>query len=175
MFHSLRPRWETEKRSLRSLSYRNGISEMNTLARIPGLSERKHFQPHMACKVADKSERGPPYLLQSMFGYWVSIKPLPRLLSFRCLPHTHIQLGRSMTSAGPEPVPPTSPRQTASAEGAGRGYPTLPPTSPRQMASAEGAGRGYPALPPTSPRQTASAEGAGRGFFFGLYVLVKLR
>ena len=34
------------------------FSYMNTPARIPGLSVTKPFQLCMACKVADKSERG---------------------------------------------------------------------------------------------------------------------
>ena len=34
------------------------FSHINTRAQIPGLSMIKHFQLRMACKVADKSERG---------------------------------------------------------------------------------------------------------------------
>ena len=42
----------------RDLGNRAGnISRMNTPARIPGLSGKKHFQLRMACKVADKAER----------------------------------------------------------------------------------------------------------------------
>ena len=45
--------------SYRDLGNRAVIfSHMNTPVRIPGLSGTKHFQLRMACKVADKSERG---------------------------------------------------------------------------------------------------------------------
>ena len=41
------------------LGNRAGIfSHMKTPARIPGRSGTKHFQLQMACKVADRSERG---------------------------------------------------------------------------------------------------------------------
>ena len=43
----------------RDLGKRAGnFSHMNTPARIAGLSVRKHFKLRMACKVAEKSERG---------------------------------------------------------------------------------------------------------------------
>ena len=40
---------------------------MSTPAQIPGLSVTKHFQLHMACKVADKSERGSTGILGAFF------------------------------------------------------------------------------------------------------------
>ena len=58
----------------RELGNRAGnFSHMNTLARIPGLSETKHFQLHMACKVADKSERGSTGILGAFGTFFISV------------------------------------------------------------------------------------------------------
>ena len=48
-------------------------THMNTLARIPGLSETKHFQLRMACKVADKSERGATGILGAFLTFFISV------------------------------------------------------------------------------------------------------
>ena len=46
---------------------------MNTPARIPGLSVTKHFSLHMACKVADKSERGSTNILGAFWTFFISV------------------------------------------------------------------------------------------------------
>ena len=42
-------------------------------ARIPGLSVTKHFQLHMACKVADKSERGSTGIFEAFWTFFISV------------------------------------------------------------------------------------------------------
>ena len=46
---------------------------MNTPVRIPKLSMSKHFQLRMACKVADKSERGSTGILGAFRTFFVSV------------------------------------------------------------------------------------------------------
>ena len=58
----------------RDLGNRAGhFSHMNTPARIPGLSATKHFQLRMACKVADKSERGAMGILGAFWTFFISV------------------------------------------------------------------------------------------------------
>ena len=58
----------------RDLGNRAGnFSHMNTPARIPGLSVTKHFQLRMACKVADKSERGSTGTLGAFWTFFISV------------------------------------------------------------------------------------------------------
>ena len=57
----------------RDLGNRAGnFSHMNTPARIPGLSGTKHFQLRVACKVADKSERGSTGILWALLDIFSS-------------------------------------------------------------------------------------------------------
>ena len=49
------------------------FSHMNTPAWIPGLSRMKHFQLHMACKVADKSERNSTGILGAFWTSFISV------------------------------------------------------------------------------------------------------
>ena len=49
------------------------VIRVNTPARIPGLSVTKHFQLRMACKVADKSERGSTGILGAFWTFFISI------------------------------------------------------------------------------------------------------
>ena len=49
------------------------FSHLNTPARIPGLSVTKHFQLRMACKVADKSERGSTGMLGAVWTFFISV------------------------------------------------------------------------------------------------------
>ena len=46
---------------------------MNTPAWIPGLSVAKHFQLRMACKVADKSERGSTGIVGTFWTFFISV------------------------------------------------------------------------------------------------------
>ena len=58
----------------RDLGNRAGnFSHMNTPTRIPGLSETKHFKLRMACKVADKSERGSTDILGAFWAFFISV------------------------------------------------------------------------------------------------------
>ena len=49
------------------------FSHMNTPARIPGLSWRKHFQLRMACNVADKSERSSTGILRAFWTFFIDL------------------------------------------------------------------------------------------------------
>ena len=46
---------------------------MNTPARITGLSVTKYFQLRMACKVADKSDRGSTGILAAFWTFFISV------------------------------------------------------------------------------------------------------
>ena len=63
----------------RDLGNRAGnFSHMNTPARIPGLSVTKLFQLRMACKVADKSERGSTGIL-GRGAFWTVVISVTRI------------------------------------------------------------------------------------------------
>ena len=49
------------------------FSHMNTPAQIPGLSGTKHFQLRMACKVADKSQRGFTSIWGAFWTLFISV------------------------------------------------------------------------------------------------------
>ena len=49
------------------------FSHMNPQARIPELSGTKHFQLRMACKVAEKSERGSTGILWAFWTFFISV------------------------------------------------------------------------------------------------------
>ena len=65
------------KISMCSYENRAGIfSHMNTPSRIPGLLVTKHFQLRMACKVADKSERGSTGFLGAFWTFFIIKSPI---------------------------------------------------------------------------------------------------
>ena len=71
------------------------FSYMNTPARIPGLSGTKHFRLRMACKVANKLERGSTGILEAFWTFFISVTGIKfpiymnRRQNSSCLPGQH--------------------------------------------------------------------------------------